>query len=224
MNVNEDAGRTSARAGRPRDPRLDQAVIAATLQLLAEEGYAQLTVERIAARAGVGKASLYRRWPDKVSIVLEAVSRNPERPSAPDTGSLRGDALAYLRTLVRYRTLHADAISAISSEALCDDRFGDAFRVGMAEPIMAGMQVILERAIARGELAPETDVELLSSVPPALLQAQRLVAGRHPDEAFVERIVDQFFSPLGEVSAGSADQTDPPAPDAMDPEESGGLP
>jgi AcrR family transcriptional regulator len=193
--MNDGSSEPRAGAGRPRDPHLDDAVAAATLQLLAEEGYARVTVERIAARAGVGKASLYRRWPDKVSIVLEAVSRNPERPSAPDTGSLRGDALAYLRTLVRYRTLHADAISAISSEALNDDRFGDAFRVGMAEPVMAGMRVILERAIARGELPPETDAALLSAVPPALLQAQRLIAGRHPDEAFVERIVAQFFSP-----------------------------
>ena len=154
MKVNEDAGAAKARAGRPRDPRLDEAVVAATLQLLAEEGYAQLTVERIAARAGVGKASLYRRWPDKVSVVLEAVSRNPERPSVPDTGSLRGDALTYLQTLVRYRTLHFDAISAISGEALSNERFGDAFRAGMAEPIMAGMDTILQRAIGRGELPP----------------------------------------------------------------------
>jgi AcrR family transcriptional regulator len=201
MDIREGAGQTSARAGRPRDPRLDAAVVAATLQLLAEEGYAQLTVERIAARAGVGKASLYRRWPDKVSIVLEAVSRNPERPSAPDTGSLRSDALTYLRTLVRYRTLHFDAISAISGEAFCNERFGDAFRAGMSEPIIAGMREILERAVERGELPPGTDVAILSSVPPALLLAQRLVAGQHPDDAFAERIVDQFFSPAGEVSA-----------------------
>jgi len=196
MNVNEGTGQTSATAGRPRDPRLDKAIVAATLELLVEEGYAQLTVERIAARAGVGKATVYRRWPDKVSIVLEAVSRNPERPSAPDTGSLRGDALAYLGTLVRYRTLHSDAISAISSEALCDERFGDAFRAGMAEPVMTGMGTILGRAVERGELSAEADVELLSSVAPALFQVQRLLAGRHPDEAFVERIVDQFFSPI----------------------------
>jgi AcrR family transcriptional regulator len=198
MNADKDARETIARAGRPRDPHLNEAVVAATLQLLAEEGYAQLTVERIAARAGVGKASLYRRWPDKVSIVLEAVSRNPGRPSAPDTGSLRGDALAYLQTLVRYRTLHFDAISAISGEALSNERFGDAFRSGMAEPIMAGMSTILRRAIGRGEIPPETDVALLSSVPPALLQMQRLLAGPHPDDAFVERIVDQFFSPASE--------------------------
>lgn len=200
MDIREGAGEANARAGRPRDPRLDEAVVAATLQLLAEEGYAQLTVERIAARAGVGKASLYRRWPDKVSVVLEAVSRNPERPSVPDTGSLRGDALTYLRTLVSYRTLHFDAISAISGEALSNERFGDAFRSGMAEPIMAGMNTILQRAIERGEIPPETDVALLSSVPPALLQMQRLLAGRQPADELVERIVDQFFSPATDES------------------------
>jgi AcrR family transcriptional regulator len=190
-----DTGGPRAGAGRPRDPHLDEAVVAATLQLLAEEGYARLTVERIAARAGVGKASLYRRWPDKVSIVLEAVSRNPERPAAPDTGSLRGDALAYLTTLVRYRTLHADAILAISGEALCNERFADAFRAGMLEPTIAGLRVILQRAVERGEIAGGTDIDLLSSVPPALLSAQRLVSGGYPDDALVQRIVDQFFSP-----------------------------
>lgn len=210
MTVNKEAEQTSARAGRPRDPRLDEAVAAATLQLLAEDGYARLTVERIAARAGVGKASLYRRWPDKVSIVLEAVSRSTERPGVPDTGSLRGDALSYLRSLVRYRTLNSDAISAISSEALCNTQFGDAFRAGMAEPMMAGMSTILRRAIERGEIGPDTDIALLSSVPPALLHTQRLVSGRHPDEAFVERIVDQFFSPAGEVFVGEVGRSASP--------------
>jgi AcrR family transcriptional regulator len=184
-------------AGRPRDPGLDDAVVKATLELLAEDGYARLTVDRIAARAGVGKAGVYRRWPDKVSIVLEAVSRNPERPSAPDTGSLRGDALAFLRSLVGYRTLHADAISAISGEALTNPPFGEAFRTQLAEPVMDGMRAILERAIARGQLPAGTDVALLSSVAPALFQVQRLLTGRHPDEAFVERVVAQFFTPEG---------------------------
>lgn len=182
-------------AGRPRDPQVDEAVFAATLELLAEDGYAQLTIERIAARAGVGKASLYRRWPDKVSVVLEAVSRNPARPSAPDTGSLPGDARDFLLTLVRYRTLHSAAITAISSEALCNARFGEAFRAGMADPVLIGLRTIVERAVTRGELPAGTDVDLVAALPPALMQAQRLLTGRQPDEAFVERIVAQFFSP-----------------------------
>jgi len=207
MSVRDTTAETRAKPGRPRDPQVNEAIFAATLELLAEDGYAQLTIERIAARAGVGKASLYRRWPDKVSVVLEAVSRNPERPSAPDTGSLRADVLDFLRTLVRYRTLHADAISAISSEALCDPRFGEAFRAGMADPVLAGMRSIVERAVARGELPAGTDVDLVAALPPALLQAQRLLKGRQPDKAFVERIVDQFFSPSGEDSVGEVSRS-----------------
>jgi AcrR family transcriptional regulator len=195
MSVSDTTAETRAKPGRPRDPKVDEAIFTATLELLAEEGYAQLTIERIAARAGVGKASLYRRWPDKASVVLEAVSRDPERPSAPDTGSLSGDVLDFLRTLVRYRTLHSEAIIAISSEALCNARFGEAFRAGMADPVLAGMRTIVLRAVARDELPANTDVDLVASLPPALLQAQRLLGGRQPDEAFAERIVAQFFSP-----------------------------
>ena len=198
MSARDVRSEAQTKVGRPRDPQVDEAILAATLELLAQDGYARLTVERIAARAGVGKASLYRRWPDKVSIVLEAVSRNPERPSAPDTGSLRGDMLTYLQTLVGYRTLHSEAITAISSESLCNARFGEAFRAGMADPVMAGMRTIVERAVDRGELPAGTDVALLATLPPALLHVQRLFAERLPDEAFVKRIVDQFFSPTGE--------------------------
>lgn len=133
-------------------------------------------------------------------MVLEAVSRNPERPSAPDTGSLSGDVLGFLRTLVRYRTLHSEAISAISSEALCNAHFGAAFRAGMADPVLAGMRTIVDRAVARGELSANTDVDLVASLPPALLQAQRLLTGRQPDEAFAERIVAQFFPPCPDES------------------------
>jgi AcrR family transcriptional regulator len=200
--VKDSTGEPHGKVGRPRDPRLDEAIVAATLELLAEEGYAQLTVERIAARAGVGKASLYRRWPDKVAIVLEAVSRNPERPCAPDNGSLRGDMLAYLPALVRYRTIHSEAISAISGEALCNAQFGAAFRDGMTDPVIDDLRRIVQRAVDRGELPADTDVTLLACLPPAFLAMERLLSGRHPDEAFVERIVGQFFSPTGEAPSG----------------------
>ena len=195
MPASDAKAEEKVHAGRPRDPQVDEAILSATLELLAEEGYAQLTIERIAGRAGVGKASLYRRWPDKVSVVLDAVSRSPERPSPPDTGSLRGDVLVYLRTLVRYRTLHSEAITAISSEALSNPRFGEAFRARMTEPSIAGLRIVVQRAIDRGEIPSGIDVALLASLPPALLYAQRLFAGRPPDEEFVVRIVDQFFSP-----------------------------
>ena len=197
MTVSDTTAETRTMPGRPRDPRVDEAIFAATLELLDEDGYAQLTVERIATTAGVGKASFYRRWPDKVSVVLEAVSRNPERPSAPDTGSLRGDMLAYLRALAQYRTVYSEAISAISGEALRSTPFAEAFHAGIADPVTAELRVVVQRAVDSGELPSGTDVELLASLPPSLLFMRRLLMGCQPDESFVERIVDQFFSPIG---------------------------
>lgn len=195
METSEARADTRTGAGRPREARVDEAIVAATLALLAEEGYARVTVEEIASRAGVGKASLYRRWPDKVSIVLEAVSRDPQRPAVPDTGSLRGDALTFLLHLASYRTIHSDAISAISGEALCNAPFAEAFRAGMTDPVIAGLRVIVRRAVDRRELPADTDVELLASLPPSLLFMERLLSGRAADAAFAKRIVDQFFSP-----------------------------
>lgn len=188
--------RTPAKPGRPRDSKIDRAIMDATLELLAEKGYANLTMERVANRAGVGKASLYRRWPTKVALVLEVVSQNPDRPAVPETGSLRDDMRTYLRTLLHYRKLHSQAITAISSEVLSNTEFGDSFRTYVGKPLVAGLSTIVQRAVERGELPAHTDVSLLASLPPALLHAQLLLLGYFPDERLVDRIVEQFFSPL----------------------------
>ena len=183
--------------GRPRDPRVDAAVAAATLELLAEDGYAGLTVDHIAARAGVGKAGLYRRWPDKESVVLAALALGGQRPAAPDTGSLRGDLLAFLTALVRYRAKHLDAVAAVSGEALTSERIGRAFREHVVTPVTDAVRVVLERAVARGEVPATADLEVLASAPVALLFTRRLLSGEHPDEAFVRRVVDQLVPAAG---------------------------
>src|SRR5580692_9424471 len=100
------AGSGRARRGRPRDPGVDESILSSTLLLLGEVGYAQLTMEQVAARARVGKASLYLRWPSKVALVADAVQRlRPDLvPAIPDTGSLTGDMREFLRQLVRPRS------------------------------------------------------------------------------------------------------------------------
>src|SRR5438132_1036795 len=91
-----------SRRGRPRDPAVDVAVLTAAVDLLAEVGYARLTMDQIAARAGVGKASVYLRWPNKVALVAEAIQQDSAVvPDVPDTGSLREDMLLFLRSLLR---------------------------------------------------------------------------------------------------------------------------
>src|SRR5438132_11861364 len=111
-----------SRRGRPRDPAVDQAILAAAVDLLAEGGYARLTMEQVAARAGVGKASVYLRWPNKVTLVAEAIQhRSAVVPDVPDTGSLREDMLAFLGALLRGKWAAERAVAAVLA-AIASDR------------------------------------------------------------------------------------------------------
>jgi AcrR family transcriptional regulator len=192
-------GGAAARRGRPRDPEVDEAVLSATLDLLAEEGYARFTIDKVALRAGVAKTSLYRRWPAKEALVLDAIAfvRVGNRPDPPDTGSLRRDMLSYLRTLIRYRRAQSDAIAALASEILANRQLAEAFRRRLVSGLASGFRTIVERAVDRGELPASTDVELVASLPMALIHHRRVMTGEPADEGLAKRIADQFFSTGG---------------------------
>lgn len=204
----DDESRDARGPGRPRDLNIDRKVLAAALSIVAEEGYARLTMEGVAARTGVGKASLYRRWATKEALILDALNSDPGLPSPPDTGSVRGDMSAYLRTMVGYRRTHSQAISALSGEAACNPELGAAFRANILAPLLESLEAMVTRGVARGELPAGTDVRLLASVPPALLFQHLVLGGSVPDEQFVDRIVAQFF-PATRAAAGGA--ASPPA-------------
>jgi AcrR family transcriptional regulator len=164
--------------------------------MLAEEGYARLAMDRVASRAGVGKASLYRRWPTKEALVLEAIRHRvgEGRPAVSDTGSLRRDMLTYLRALIRYRQAHSAAVYSVAGEALTNPALAEAFRLQVADSMLAGLRTIVGRGVQRGELPPSADVELLACLPLALLHHLRVLLGEPVDERQAKRIVDQFFS------------------------------
>jgi len=180
--------------GRPRDPQVDRAVLAAALELLAEEGYKRLTMEGVAARAGVGKTSLYRRWNTKDALIIDALAKPAVQPAFAPVGELREDMSAYLRALVGYRRMHSRAISAVSSEVVSNSALGEAFRARVMTPILRDLRALIQAAVDRGQLPVDTDVVLLASLAPALLHEQLLLTGVLPDEAFVDRVVGQFFS------------------------------
>jgi AcrR family transcriptional regulator len=186
-----------ARRGRPRDPGLDESILSSTLLLLGEVGYAQLTMEQVAARARVGKASLYLRWPSKVALVADAVQRlSPDLvPAIPESGSLPGDMREFLRQLVRPRSAAAAALPAVAGEASSNPEMREAFRRGAAAALVDSVRTIVQRAVDRGELPPTADVELLSVLPMALLQQLRLIHDRRPGEEIAGRIVAQFYTP-----------------------------
>lgn len=184
------------RRGRPRDPGVDEAVLAAAVELLADAGFARLTMEQVAARAGVGKASLYLRWPNKVALVAEAIQhRSGVVPSVPDTGTLPGDMRTFLRTLLRTFGAASRAMAAVVGEVDNHPELRAAWRQGLSSALTDCVREIVDRAVARGELPATTDLDLLSMLPVTILQNWRLEHGQSPDDAVVERIVSQFYTP-----------------------------
>lgn len=194
----EEVDRPSSvpRRGRPRNPAVDEAILTATLTLLIERGYAHLTMEQVATRAGLGKSSLYLRWPTKVSLVAEALQhRSGAVPEVPETGRVQEDMRVFLRALLRSRRAAGQALAAVSGEIATNPELREAWHRGLAGTLAACMRTILLQAVARGELPATTDVELLSLVPLTVFQQWRLAHEGDPDDTVVERIVDQFFTP-----------------------------
>jgi AcrR family transcriptional regulator len=158
------AGPETRSPGRPRSAEADAAIIGATLEALREEGFRGLSVEGVRQRAGVGKATIYRRFPSKHDLVRAAIaSLNPDLPEPPDTGSLRGDVatifrLTYDAALDRRTATFAPRLLA---ESAGDDEFHALFREALIDPRREGLRTILRRAAARGELRTDIDPELI---------------------------------------------------------------
>ncbi|MDJ0754610.1 MAG: TetR/AcrR family transcriptional regulator [Ardenticatenaceae bacterium] len=150
-------------AGRPRSKRSHEAVIAAANSLLEEISYSDLTVERIASVSGVSKRTIYRWWPNKAAIVMEAASETDVLE--PDTGQLKSDLVQLLSGIFAVVEEHrpAQAIRGLLSEAQFDEAFADVFRGYIAQRRQLCLN-ILKRAEARGELRPGVDHEVVADL------------------------------------------------------------
>ena len=148
--------------GRPRSAEAHQAILDATLTLLDEIGYGALTIEGVAARAGVGKTTIYRRWPSKLELAVDAVAEmRPESPPE-DAGSLEGDFAAVLRNQVA-RTAGGPVpriLPRLLAESMGDPDLHRAVQRELIQPIRAVIGEILRRGLERGELRPDLDLEL----------------------------------------------------------------
>jgi len=162
-----DAEAAPARGrGRPRSAEAHQAILGATLTLLDEVGYRALTIEAVAARAGVGKTTIYRRWPSKLELVVEAVAEM--RPPLPteDTGSLQGDFLAFQRGQIS--RVAAGPMPRIAprllAESVSDRELHEAVQRELIDPIRTAIGEVLQRGVDRGELRADLDLELATDV------------------------------------------------------------
>jgi AcrR family transcriptional regulator len=148
--------------GRPREARVDEAVRTATIELLAERGYAGVTIEGVAAKAGVGKTAIYRRFPSKAELVFDAAVHGLELLPPEDTGSLRGDLAALIQGIVASLTGPASeaAIPGLIADLGRDPRLAARFQQTFVAQEDALVAAVLERAVARGELRAAFDLEL----------------------------------------------------------------
>jgi AcrR family transcriptional regulator len=182
----------------------ETAILRAALELLAESGYDQLTIDAVAARARCSKATIYRRWPGKAALVTTAVRRHAGQPAAaaPDTGSLRSDLLAALQAMRSSLTgQDAALILGLLIAMHCDPELADAVREQVLDVKREVFGVVIARATARGDVPPTTDAALLAEVSSAVLFSRLLVTGEPLDDAFTERLVDTVLLPaLGRPS------------------------
>jgi AcrR family transcriptional regulator len=186
--VTEPGGR-----GRPRSEEADRAILAAATELLAERGLGGMSMEEVAARAGVGKATVYRRWPSRGALALDAfLTEFQEQQPVPDTGSFRGDLLAALRGWMRSvtRTPAGRMLAGLIAEAQRDPALAAAWRDRVIEPLRARNTILLDRAISRGEIPADVDKDVVLDL---LFGSayHRLLNGHRPlTDRFAQQVVD----------------------------------
>jgi AcrR family transcriptional regulator len=174
-------------------------ILLATLELLAESGYDQLTIEAVVARAHCSKATIYRRWPGKAELVVAAVRRHAGDPvpSVPDTGSLRGDLLAALAAM---RASLAGQDAALLLGLMLATRRDPELATVVREQVVGSKQAVFRaaigRAVTRGELAATADHTLPAEIGSAMLLSRLLVTGEPLDDAFVAHLVDSVLLPV----------------------------
>ena len=182
-----------------RSERSHHAIIAATQELLLERGYADLTIEGIAARAGVGKQTIYRWWPSRAALVLEAYLAGEEAVRLPATGrSVREDVRALLGWLIAVlaEPTGGAVVAGLISDLQDDAALAEGFQRDVVPARREAMLSALERARARGEIRADADVELAVDALHGAVFYRLLLSGEPLDDAFVERLADQTLAGL----------------------------
>ena len=169
--------------GRPRSEQADQAILAATLKMVAAQGVTATTIEGIAAEAGVGKTTIYRRWESKTELIVAAVAQMAPRGDPPDTGTLYGDLKA-LAELQRQRLAGTGLLTVaprVLAESMNDPELHQGFLESVIIPLRGLIRLFIERAVERGDLRPDLDVEALVDILHSLPIYKILTSRGDPD-------------------------------------------
>lgn len=181
---------------RRRGAALLDAIHAAVLDELADNGYAALSIERVAERARTGKASIYRRWPTRLDLVLDALDHTMPDPEQVVRGcDLRADLLALLRRIAAVMSSRSGGAARACLGPGVEPELSDAIRARLLPPRRAALLAVLEGAAQRGEVRPEAVTERIAELGPTLLHGELLHRGRIDDSAVIA-IVDEVLMPL----------------------------
>ena len=200
---------TAPKLGRKRDLTRDPEILEATIDVLAETGFDGMTIDMVAARAKAGKATVYRRWASKADLVIDAVgcmkNADLDFDHLPDTGSLRGDLVAMIKPHSiddAQKKVHvmAGIVSMISKHP----ELTDSLYAIMVEPRARVNRFFLNRAIERGEVPADIDVDMLSMVSASMVTYRTLMLRKTVDRAFLISIIDGVLLPAVGIRASVA--------------------
>ncbi len=186
--------------GRKRDLTRDPEILEATIDVLAETGYDGMTIDMVAARAKAGKATVYRRWSSKSELVIDAVAcmknADIDFDELPDTGTLRGDLIAMIKPhSIEDAKKKLQVMAGIVSMMSNHPELTDAMRAIVVEPRARVNKFFLNRAIERGEIPSDIDIDLLAMVSASMASYRTLMLRKPVDRAFLISVIDGVILP-----------------------------
>jgi AcrR family transcriptional regulator len=192
------------RPGRPRSEQAEQAIIEATLDLFAEKGFEGVCVELVAARAGVGKATIYRRWPNKEELLLAAFGSLKSPFPQPKGVSVRDDLLAMVEVMCADKAdpRKARRYALLLGEGDKYPRLVTRYKETVVQPRRDAMRAVIRRGIETGELRPDTDVEVAMLTLTGAIMAQEKSEDGTLDGDFAVRLVDGLLFGLAVRTPG----------------------
>jgi AcrR family transcriptional regulator len=193
------AEQTQRRPGRPRSEQADEAIMTAALELFAESGAEGLCIERVAARAGVGKATIYRRWPGKEDMLLDGLPRLAAALPVPQGKSVRADLIALLDAVCRETAdpRRVRLVALLQGEGRQYPRLKARYLETVIQPRREAMRAVLRRGVATGELRQDADIEAAMYLLNGAVVAS--MSGMHADiidARYARRVVEELMRGL----------------------------
>ncbi|MEH1898387.1 MAG: TetR/AcrR family transcriptional regulator [Nostoc sp.] len=187
-------------SGRPRSIHADQAILRATLDLLAEVGYQSMSIEAIASRAGVGKTTIYRRYTSKEELVADAIESFRDDLAIPDTGSFWGDMDILINNAAKKidSPLGRQTLALIISTASSNPQFAEVYWTKYTKVRREALSKVLKRAKSRGEIHKDADIELvIDLLSGSLYYALIFKPITEPVEAYMRRTMNLLLKGIG---------------------------